>query len=453
MTLHKIIEQAKQALGITSLNVMQKEVLEQWCNHNRDLIVYSPTGTGKTLATVVPALLSIDRDKLATQVVIIAPSRELVLQTHSVMKKVSPLTSVTCCYGGHNSSDEQLSLASHPFVVVSTPGRLLDHINKGHIDISFIKCLVLDEFDKSLELGFSDEMCDIMNHCPATTRKILTSATMIELMPKYVKLNNCKTINMLTEKELMVENRLTMWHIKSYGNQLDALLKLLYSIDDRRTIVFANTRESAQQAYEFLIKKNISAVLYLGTLEQIEREKAVAMFNNGTALVLVATDLAARGLDITDVKHIVHYQLPLTQEIFTHRNGRTARVNATGEVYIITSEHEPLPHYIIECEECAFDKRQHSKTTNIATIYINAGKKEKVSRGDIVGFLARNASSINANEIGRIDIFDHYALVAVPASKIHEIINNVSPFKLKKQKVKLSVARPLLRFAKPTATW
>ena len=448
MTLHKIIEQAKQALGITSLNVMQKEVLEQWCNHNRDLIVYSPTGTGKTLATVVPALLSIDCDKLATQVVIIAPSRELVLQTHSVMKKVSPLTSVTCCYGGHNSSDEQLSLASHPLVVVPTPGRLLDHINKGHIDISFIKCLVLDEFDKSLELGFSDEMCDIMNHCPATTRKILTSATMIELMPKYVKLNNSKTINMLTEKELMVENRLTMWHIKSHGNQLDALLKLLYSIDDGRTIVFANTRESAQQAFLFLMKNTMPAALYHGALEQIEREKAVTLFNNGSVMVLVATDLAARGLDIAGVKHIIHYELPLTQEVFTHRNGRSARVDATGDVYLITTPQEPLPHYTGDCKQYIMKNRCHAKRSSVATMYISAGKKEKISRGDILGFLSKNSTATAPGDIGAISIFDHYALVALPAAKIEQIIKEVSPFKLKKQKVKLSVARPQLRFAK-----
>jgi superfamily II DNA/RNA helicase len=448
MTLDTIIEQARQALGFTSLNNMQKAVLEQWGNNTGDLVVYSPTGTGKTLATAIPALLATNPEFTSPQVVIISPSRELAIQTHTVIKKVSPLTLVTCCYGGHSSADEQLALASGPQIVVGTPGRLLDHINKQHINLSGITCMVLDEFDKSLELGFHDEMRSILRHCPTNARKILTSATVIDKMPDFVRLNNCHTINMLASQGLIVDNRLTLWRVSTNGNTpLDTLQELLYSITDERTIVFANTRESAQQVYDFLSKKKMSTVLYHGTLEQIEREKALAMFNNGTAMVLVATDLAARGLDIADVKHIIHYELPLTGEIFTHRNGRTARVDATGEAYLITLTDALLPHYAKACKGFTLNSNSRNpKTSSISTLYISAGKKEKVSRGDIVGFLATNAPSLNASEIGRIDIHDHYALVAVPTSKTKEIIKSVSPFKLKKQKVKLSVAKPQLRF-------
>ena len=441
-----IIEQAKLALGINDLNAMQNEVLEQWTHHSGDMVVYSPTGSGKTLATAIPALLTIDDDDASPQIVIIAPSRELVLQTHGVLKKVSTHTSVTCCYGGHSSASEKLSLDSSPMVVVATPGRLLDHINRKNISLSHIKCLVLDEFDKSLELGFSDEMRAIMRHCPSTARKIMTSATIIEHIPDYVKLNNHHTINHLATQELTVEGRIKMWNVKGhYANKQDTLLKLLLTITDERTIVFANTRESAQQIFNFIAKQNMSVALYHGLLEQKEREKAVAMFNNGSVMVLIATDLAARGLDIADIKHIVHYDLPLTEEILTHRNGRTARVNALGEAYFLTSDSEQLPCFVGTIKDFILEKhkKQNTKISAIATIHISAGKKEKVSRGDIVGFLATNTPMLDAGEIGAINIYDHYALVAVPAAKVNDIINAVSPYRLKKQKVRLSIAIPL----------
>ena len=451
MTNTEIIEQAKRALGITQLNMMQGEVLERWSRSNNDMIVYSPTGTGKTLAFALTALFNLDASQPSPQVVIIAPSRELVIQIHGVIKKISPLTTISSCYGGHNSVDEKRSLTSHPNIVVSTPGRLVDHINAGIIDMASITYLVLDEMDKALELGFSDEMQEILSHCQVNARKLLTSATVMHEIPEYVNLNNAHVINHLSSQELTNEGRIDLWQIKSHGeNKLDTLLHLLHLITDERTIVFANTRESAQQAYEYVTKKKMKAALYLGTLEQIEREKALAMFNNGTVMVLVATDLAARGLDIAEVKHIIHYEMPLTQEIFTHRNGRTARVEATGEAYLITTHDNPLPSYATNCKELIIDDKSASNTknTSIATIHISAGKKEKVSRGDIAGFLARNAPMLNARDIGTINIYDHYSLVAVPANSVDEIIQSVSPFKLKKQKVKLSIAKPQLRFAR-----
>ena len=451
MTNTEIIEQAKRALGITQLNIMQSEVIEHWSRSDNDMIVYSPTGTGKTLAFALTALFNLDASLPSPQVVIIAPSRELVIQTHSVIKKISPLTTISSCYGGHNSVDEKRSLTSHPNIVVSTPGRLVDHINAGIIDMASITYLVLDEMDKALELGFSDEMRDILSHCPTNARKLLTSATVMHEIPEYVNLNNAHTINHLSSQELTNEDRIDLWQVKSHDeNKLDTLLHLLHFISDERTIVFANTRESAEQAFKHLAKKKMSIALYHGALEQIEREKAIAMFNNGTALVLVATDLAARGLDIADVKHIIHFETPITQEIFTHRNGRTARVDAEGDAYLITGAKEALPHFVGQCRCYDIEQKTpaYSKVSAVATIYISAGKKEKVSRGDIVGFIASHATELEAREIGTITIHDHYSLVAVPTSKAQEIINSVSPFKLKKQKVKLSIAKPILRFAR-----
>ena len=437
-------------MNIVSLNKTQQLVLECWGNRDDDIIVYSPTGSGKTISFVIPILLSLNGESNCVEAVVITPSRELALQVFHVIKTINPETRVACCYGGHKSADEINTLKSNPNVIIATPGRLLDHIKRGNVDLSNAKCLVLDEFDKSLELGFTDEMKSIMKHCPTQSRQILTSATRIKEIPAFVNLKHPYEINNLDDKNLFVDSRITLWKVKSHSSsKLDTLLELLFTIPDEKTIIFSNSRDTAQFLYEKLSRKNISLTLYHGAMEQKEREKAVAMFNNGSALVISATDLAARGLDIADIKHIVHYDLPLSQEVFTHRNGRTARVDATGDVYLIIEREESLPDYARDAQEFNLDSTvKNHKQSRIGTIHINAGKKEKVSRGDIVGFLATNTSVVNPSEIGVIDVFNHYSLVAVPRHKTDEIIKSVSPFKLKKQKVKLSKALVQLKFTR-----
>ena len=454
MTKEDILLNAIKALKITSLNNMQNEVIDKWQHSASDLIVYSPTGSGKSLAFLVPVLISLNTSDDTLQAVIIAPSREIVTQTFAVMKKIAPLTKAACCYGGHDAVVEKRELESQPQVIVATPGRLLDHINRKNIELCNLSCLVLDEFDKSLELGFTHEMQQIMAHCPSKARKILTSATHIKSIPDFLSLNKFHTIDYRTNQELKVEDRINLWNVKSScdDDKLNTLINLLYSIPDEQTIVFSSTREGAQEVYNYLSKQKMDIVLFQGTLEQIEREKAVAMFNNGTVMVMVATDLAARGLDITTVKHIVHYDLPLTQEIFIHRNGRTARIDSHGDAYLITTPHESLPPYVGDCKkyELMPDTSRKMKISNISTLHIGAGKKEKVSRGDIVGFIVSHATMITANEIGKINVYDHHSLVAVPKDKANDIINAIAAFKLKRLKVKVSVTRPRLRFAKPT---
>lgn len=453
MTDDEVTAQALKALKIDHLNAMQRETIDAWSNHDGDMMVLAPTGSGKTLAFLAPLLLSLKSQSRNFQAIVIAPSRELVQQIFNVLKRISPLTTTACCYGGHDSATEKRSLESHPSVVVSTPGRLLDHLQRGNITTSALTCLVLDEFDKTLELGFDDEMRTIMSHVPTATRKILTSATVLEPLPGFVKLKSHITINYLMDNELKVEKRISLWHVKaSDNNKLDTLLTLLHNIPDEPTIVFAGSRENAQIASNFLSKNKMKVVLYHGALQQVEREKAVAMFSNGTVMVMVATDLAARGLDITSVKHIIHYDLPSSQEAFVHRNGRTARADSHGHAYIITAQNEPLPHYVSQCNNFSMmpQGNQNMKSSTIATLHISAGKKEKVSRADIMGFLTALSTKLSAGDIGKINVYDHFSLVAVPQYRIHDIIEAGNHTKLKKLKVKLSVAVQQLRLAKPT---
>lgn len=427
-----------------TLNDMQQQVVHAWEGTSKDIIVLSPTGSGKTIAFVVP-LLTFEGDDTS---IIIVPSRELALQITTVIKKIVPGMKISCCYGGHNAVDESHSLQNSPNIIIGTSGRLLDHIKRGNINLHKVKCLILDEFDKSLELGFMSEMEQILTAIPSSARKILTSATSIPVLPDFLKLKETVTINSI-DNNLSPINRTTFWSVTcTEDSKVATLIRLLRSIPDESTIIFSNLREISQELFETLKKENFSVGIYHGALDQIQREKAVAMFNNGSLLLLSATDLAARGLDISSVRHIIHFDIPLTEEIFTHRNGRTARVDASGSVYVLKSTSEPIPHFIRFNNEFHFSSIDHNKVSSIRTIYISAGKKEKISRGDIVGFLTKNAPMLMPEDIGKIDVFDHYSLVAIPASKVEETIKSVSHFKLKKQKVKLSVATPMLRFSK-----
>ncbi|MEG1538881.1 MAG: DEAD/DEAH box helicase [Muribaculaceae bacterium] len=434
----EILLTLKAKHGIEELNEMQKKILSQ-STTSGDMIILSPTGSGKTIAFLLPILKSLKPSSGKVQVVIIAPSRELVTQIDSVARSLAVGYKTTCCYGGHSVIDEKQSLAITPDIIVGTPGRLLDHINRKNIDLLSTRFLILDEFDKSLELGFQEEMQKIVKRMPNLSRRILTSATSINEMPEFVGLQSATTYNFL-QGNASLRDRLTVWEVKSTSNdKLEMLLMLLNNVKEGRTIVFANHREAVERIYDYLMDNYMPAGMYHGGLEQIDREKALSMFNNGTYRVLVTTDLGSRGLDIAEVTNIIHYHLPSSSETYTHRNGRSARVNATGEIYVITSPTEKIPAYIVFDGEKDIDENAVSllKKT-MTTLYFQAGKKEKISRGDIVGFLV-NQGGLQSDEIGQIDLKDHYTLVAIPALKTEEILDRIATQKIKNKRVRISV--------------
>lgn len=434
----EIISNIREKLGIECLNDMQREMLGS-INEPGDLVLLSPTGSGKTLAFIAPMLKELKAPNGKLQAVIIAPSRELVIQIFGIVRAIATGHKVTCCYGGHSVADERQSLSVVPSIIVSTPGRLLDHINREHINVFTTRLLVLDEFDKSLELGFHDEMKRILRRMPNISRRTLTSATMIDEFPDFLRLHQVRIVNFLADKKEL-DSRLTVWSVRSDAkDKLEAALSLLKSITPGRTIIFANHRESAERIQEFLVQRGVSAGLYHGGLDQQEREMALTLFDNGSNLILVTTDLGSRGLDIADVASIIHYHLPTSREIYTHRNGRTARVAANGNVYVLLGPTEEVPDYITFNDELSLNKANATAElkSQVASIYFNAGKKEKISRGDIVGFIANNGG-ITAQEIGTISLHDHYAIVAVPRAKVDDILSRIARLKIKNKRVRIT---------------
>ena len=425
----EILLTVKERMGISELNEMQRQALDAWKSGGGDLVLYSPTGTGKTLAFALCVLQALKPPMQQLQAVILAPSRELVMQTAEILRQLASGYKVTPCYGGHDVADEKASLAVTPDVIVATPGRLLDHQNRGHIDLRGTRLLVLDEMDKSLELGFEDEMRRLLKHMPRLNRRILASATVLYPVPEYVRLHNATTINVLGQGEQPSE-RITVHQVMADSkDKLDTLRQLLLTLGGGKTIVFANYRESVERIHQYLLKNRIDAGIYHGALEQQDRDSVT---------VLVSTDLASRGLDIDTVEHIVHYHLPVSEQAYIHRNGRTARVDATGHAYVITAPAEQLPEWVAIDGPMELDPAEKMPRAPMATLYFQAGKKEKLSRGDIMGFLAGNGG-IEASAIGRIDVRDHYSLAAVPRSSAQAVLKNLQNARIKGKKVRISI--------------
>ncbi len=430
----------KDRLGIEQLNDMQLKMMAT-ATEQRDIILLSPTGSGKTLAFTLPVMKMMKPSTGRVQCVVIAPSRELVVQIAGVMREVAGELRVLPLYGGRKVEDEVNSLKVTPDIVVATPGRLLDHAVRRNIDLLPARILVLDEFDKSLELGFEEEMGKLVRRMKNVSRYILTSATPAAALPEFLNLSDPITLDFLGKES--PRGRMNVREVAAGSkDKLESLLQLLHSIHKggkvEKTIIFVNHRESAERVYEYLHKNGVDCSLYHGALDQRERETAVAVFNNGASPVLVATDLAARGLDIEKVKSVIHYHQPLTQEAYTHRNGRTARVEEEGDIYLLLGPDEELKEFVESDGTYDMDSEVKSNLrSGFTTLYIGGGKREKVSRGDILGFLVKEGG-IEPSEIGKINVFDHYSLAAVARNEAKELLTTIAGKKLKGEKRKIT---------------
>lgn len=424
-------------LAITELNPMQQRMAQLPGSGTFTLI--SPTGSGKTLAFAIPLLKSLGPADGRVRAVVMAPSRELVLQIFEVIRPIATGLKTVAFYGGHPMQEEVNSLAVTPDIIVATPGRLLDHLRRGQLDLSGVRTLVLDEYDKALELGFADEMKRVCRKLTSVSLIILTSATVLAELPSYLPVS--KRTELIDFSESTSPRRqMQIVHVPSpVRDKLDTLIDLLRSLPDGRVIVFANHRESVERIHAALLKAGLPAGLYHGGLEQHDRENAVELLNNGTTPILVSTDLGSRGLDIAELSAVVHYHLPPSAEAWTHRNGRTARQDAEGEVYVITTDDESIPEYIEwDRDYVPQGKSERPITSSVATLYFNVGKKEKISRGDIVGFLIAKGG-LEAGQIGRIALRDHSALVAVPRSEGRRLVKALAPEKIKNTRAKISL--------------
>ena len=427
-------------LQIESLNEMQLASLKA-NTKEEDIVLLSATGSGKTLAFLLPILENIEEENKNTQALIVVPSRELAIQIEQVFKTMGTGNKITATYGGHKREIEENNLVQPPAVIVGTAGRLCDHIRRGNITVDSITTLVLDEFDKSLELGFLEEMKFILDSLKNIKTKILTSATEAVEIPDFIDLKNLQRLNFLQpgDEQAGLEIKTVF---SDDRDKSQTLFKLMCYLGNRSTIVFCNHREAVERTSNLLSEKGIYNEFYHGGMEQQERDSALSKFRNGTTNVLVTTDLASRGLDIANIRYIVHYHLPHTEDAFTHRNGRTARMDASGTAILILSEEEKLPVYLDEdvqqitlpAEDVLPEKPKW------ATLFIAAGKKDKVNKVDVVGFLT-NKGELKKEDIGLIDVKDFFSFVAIRKVKMNHLLHLIKDQKIKNKKVKMEVAK------------
>ncbi len=434
------IENILSNFKIDALNEMQLASIDA-NKKEADVILLSATGSGKTLAFLLPILELLDSENKNTQALIVVPSRELAIQIEQVFRTMSTGYKVTCCYGGHKRETEENNLVEPPALIIGTPGRLADHIRRGNITVDSIEVLVLDEFDKTLELGFLEEVSFIINSLKHLKKRMLTSATEAVEIPEFLGLKNPAQLNFLNEGEddtgLAIKSV-----ISDEKDKLVTLFKLICYLGNRPTIIFCYHRESVERISNLLAEKGINNEFYHGGMEQQERDSALCKFRNGTTNVLVTTDLASRGLDIPNIRYIIHYHLPHTEDAFTHRNGRTARMEASGTAILILNEEETMPPYIqSDVEQIQLPEVDIiPEKPKWSTLFIAAGKKDKVNKVDIVGFLSHKAE-LKKEDIGLIEVKDFFSFVAVRKTKMGHALQLIKNEKIKNKKVKIEIAK------------
>ena len=427
----------KQILSLTGFHTLNPMQLKMAETDDRRIVLLAPTGSGKTIAFSIRLLRFMRRPGSGTQAVIIAPSRELALQIAGVLKQIAPAYRTTPLFGGHSFRDESNSMAANtPDIIVATPGRLLDHIGRRNIDLATVSALVIDEYDKCLELGFMEEMKRIIHKLKNTRLTILISATAIEHLPEEPSLQNLVTFDFRedTKGEAAAKPDIEIIEVPSpLPDKLGTLIDLLRALDPgTRSIIFTNHRESAERIHQELRKAGLPAGLYHGGMEQQDRQLAVSLLRNGTTPILSATDLAARGLDIPDIDAVIHYHVPVSPEAWTHRNGRTARAGASGKVYTILSDKDDRPEFMDADRVWA---PPHTDGVAAAsplpvTLLINLGKRDKVSRGDILGFLTKQAG-LNGADVGRIEVDDRFSTVVLTPDAAKQLSESSQPQKIK----------------------
>jgi len=436
------IQKILTKLRITELNEMQQHAAEAILGSDGDVVLLSPTGTGKTLAYLLPLVQSLtpnpssngEGDLVAPQALVITPGRELALQSDNVLKSMGCGLRSMACYGGRPTMDEHRVLKEvRPHIIFGTPGRLNDHLDKENISRYGIRWLVIDEFDKCLEMGFHAEMQKLIKSLPGLKRRILLSATNAEQIPQFVNMAKKGTLIDFLPEEEQTSERVTLYEVRSpQKDKLETLRQLLLGFGDASSIVFLNYRNAVERVSDYLKEQGFTISCFHGGLDQRQREDQLYRFSNGSANVLVATDLASRGLDIPDIQNIIHYHLPESEDGYIHRVGRTARWDASGRTFFILNSEESIPEYVegdVESYE-PIANSQKPKAPKMTTLYIGKGKKDKISKGDIVGFLCKKGG-LTSDEIGRIDVKDRYTYAAVKREKLQQVLRQTQGEKIK----------------------
>ncbi len=420
---------------------------------NKDVLAQAKTGSGKTAAFGLAMLNSLDPSSRNIHSLVLCPTRELAEQVATEIRRLARgltnIKTITLC-GGSSESYQTRSLSFGAHIVVGTPGRVLHHLEKQSLDLSCVNILTLDEADRMLDMGFNDDILEINSYIPPDKQSLLFSAT----YPENIKdLSDCILKNPVEIKiDVTHESdniKQVFYEVKKSDDKNAILYKLLNKYRPDRCIIFCRTKKESKDVADFLYKRNIYASCINGDLEQNERTSVLTKFSNRSLSVLVATDVAARGIDIEDLALVVNYNLASSAEAYIHRIGRTGRAGKKGLVFSLFNPveinkleeiedltkkpciQEPVPE--------TSDAEKYNLVPPMQTMYINGGKRDKLRPGDIVGALT-NDTTIEFKNIGDISVFGLFTYVAITPDKIEEAIDKVINGKVKNKRFKAGFA-------------
>ena len=434
-----------QAIGKKLLPLQEKSI--KAVEQSNKIQLYAPTGSGKTIA-FFGALLEAKNTYKWNKALVIVPTRELALQIGEVFTQLKTGMKSLVCYGGHSFKSEVNSIQGNPEVIIGTPGRIADHIRRESFEANEIQALVIDEVDKVLELGFKKEVNEIKEAIGKLNFYMEVSAT----IDKSIVADDLYPVETHVRSPVQTHGRASLHdvtpkityyslQVEEESHKAETVLNVLNQLAPAPTFIFLNHREAVDRIADYLSHKGLPVTIYHGGLDQIDRERNLIQFRNGTAPIMVVTDLAARGLDVADVQYIFHYQFPNDEPSFIHRNGRTARMGATGAVFVVQDEKDLTQISYLKKLPVKKYKPSHQATdwsTDKITLSFSAGKKDKVNKIDLLGFLTKECH-VPANEIGKIDTYDHFSYVAISEQSASKVLNRKIKAKIKKNTVKIRI--------------
>jgi len=435
------------SLGYKEMTPVQAASLPQILE-GKDLVVQAKTGSGKTAAFGLGLLDHINPKYFGIQAMVMCPTRELADQVAAELRKLArciPNIKVVVLCGGKPLGPQADSLAHGAHIVVGTPGRLQDHLSRKTLDVSSIKTLVLDEADRMLDMGFLDEITSIIKHTPSNRQTLLFSATYPNSIKKMCRAVQRDPVTVKVDAEHETNTIEQLFYQTNTYQRLDTLLGFLEHHQPETTVVFCHTKIQCDEVANYLQEKDIDALAIHGDLEQRDRDQVLVRFANKSIAVLVATDVAARGLDIKSLGMVVNYELPHDPEIYVHRIGRTGRAGDTGLALSLYTDAEVQRIIAIEeytDTECVYGdvellerKENFTLSANMATLQIDSGKKNKIRPGDLLGALTKDAG-LAGTQIGKINIFDMFSYVAIERKAMGQALKHFKNGRVKGRNVK-----------------
>ena len=424
--------------GFTAMTPVQERSIPLILQ-GRDLLVQSKTGSGKTVAFALPSLMLTKVESNRPQTLIITPTRELAEQVAEQVRTLAsalPNFKTVTLYGGVPLRAQADSLAKGAHMIIGTPGRLLDHLSKGTLDLGTVERIVLDEADRMLEMGFYDDILKIVSQAKKAKQRLLFSATFPEKI-KTLAQKLLKTPEIISITPEHTEGQIETFVISTH-NKGKALQQVINTFRPTSLLIFCNTKADTITLTQKLQQAGHAATTIHGDLEQEARQEAIIRFANGSCPVLVATDVASRGIDIDNVDLVVNYDLPFDKEVYTHRIGRTGRAGASGRAVSLYTPGSTKTAYILEEAkslelETAQSIRDFKIVSHFDTIALNGGKKQKLRKGDILGTFCKEMG-LEANQIGAITLMANRTYIAIDKAVVKQTLSMLKSARIKKRK-------------------